>query len=123
MFSWRDPLPTEPIQLSIGILELHTHTSIHAKFQLNRFSPRPVKLSGELQQEEERRKNNDEQTDMYEHLDPLCEQGVQKGRNYCCQTADAVEITTVELPVRKNYCSQIAGAVKITAVKSLYLLQ
>ncbi len=24
-------------------------------------------------------KNEDEPTDMYEHLDPLCEQGVQKG--------------------------------------------
>ncbi len=47
---------------------------MQAKFQLNRFSPRPVHSSGELQE----RKNKDEQTDMYEHLDPLFEQGVQK---------------------------------------------
>ncbi len=75
-FSWRDPLPTAPIQLTKAYLELHTHTS-NAKFQLNRFSPRPVHSSQELQ-EEERKKNKDEQTDMYEHLDPLSEQGVQK---------------------------------------------
>ncbi len=76
MFSWRDTLPTEPTQLSKAFLELHTHTSIRAKFQLNRFNPRPVHSSGELQ--EESKKNEDEQTDMYEHLDPLSEQGVQK---------------------------------------------
>ncbi len=76
MFSWRPPLPTVPIQLVKAYLELHTHTSIHAKFQLNRFSTRPAHSSEQLQ--EERKNNNDEQTDMYEHLDPLCEQGVQK---------------------------------------------
>ncbi len=76
MFSWRDTLPTEPIQLGKAYSELHTHTSNHAKFQLNRFSPSPVHSSGELQ---ERKNNKDVQTDMYEHLDPLCEQGVQRG--------------------------------------------
>ncbi len=59
MFSWRDPLPTEPIQLAKAYLELHTHTSIHAKFQLNRFSTRPGTSSGELQQEEEEQGRTD----------------------------------------------------------------
>ncbi len=54
MFSWRDPLSTEPIQLASRIREQNTHTSIHAKFQLNRFSTRPVILSQELQQEQQR---------------------------------------------------------------------
>ncbi len=58
MFSWRDPLPTEPILLAKAYLELHTNTSIRAKFQLNRFSPRPVKLSGELQEEEEQQRTD-----------------------------------------------------------------
>ncbi len=77
MFSWRDPLPTEPIQLGKAYLELHTHTSIHAKFQLNRFSPRPVHSSQVFYKKKKKKKNNNEQTDMYEHLDPVCEQGVQ----------------------------------------------
>ncbi len=58
MFSWRDPLSTEPIQLGKAYSELHTHTSIHAKFQLNRLSPRPAHSSQEELQEEEQRRTD-----------------------------------------------------------------
>ncbi len=52
-----------------------------AKFQLNRFSPRPVHSPPENYKNNNKsnnNNNNDEQTDMDEHLDPLSEQGIQK---------------------------------------------